>query len=91
MRRLLLVDTDSAVFNDAAAALARFAEALTYPPNLGVGRSHRAEEARPLWFRARALQALGRTTEAAESLAACANNLPTTEEQRAFITRCAAP
>ncbi len=76
---------------DAEAALARFDEALTYPPNLGVGRSHRAEEARPLWFRARALQALGRTTEAAESLAACANNLPTTEEQRAFITRCAAP
>lgn len=76
---------------DAETALTHFDHALTYPENLGVGRAHRATEARPLWFRAEALTALGRTDEAAEALAACAANDPSTEEQRMFITHCATP
>lgn len=75
---------------DAAAALAHFDRALTYPENLGVGRPHRPTEARPLWLRAAALRALGRGDEAAAALAACAANDPSTEEQRFFIARCAA-
>ncbi len=75
---------------EAETALAHFDHALTYPENLGVGRAHRATEARPLWFRAQALTALGRRDEAAEALAACAANDPSTEEQRTFITRCSA-
>ncbi len=74
--------------SDAETALVHFDHALTYPENLGVGRAHRATEARPLWFRAQALTALGRTDEASDALAACAANDPSTEEQRMFITRC---
>ena len=75
---------------DARAALAHFDRALTYPDNLGVGRPHRAHEARPLWFRAEALNALDRFDEAAVALARCADNEPLSEEQVHFIARCAA-
>ena len=46
---------DALETGDAATALAHFDRALTYPENLGVGRPHRAREARALWFRAEAL------------------------------------
>ena len=75
---------------DAEAALGHFEQALTYPDNLGVGRPHRPAEARPLWFRAEALAALGRYDEAAVALAACAENAPLDDEQQHFIARCAA-
>ena len=75
---------------DANTALRHFDRALTYPENLGVGRPHRATEARPLWFRAEALAAIGRSGDAAAALAACAANDPSTEEQRIFIARCEA-
>ena len=75
---------------DAEAALAHFDRALTYPENLGVGRPHRAHEARPLWFRAEALTALDRFDEAAVALARCAENPPLSDEQEHFIARCAA-
>ena len=74
----------------AEAALVHFDRALTYPENLGVGRPHRPSEARALWFRAEALAALGRPAEAAATLADCAANAPTDEEQEHFIARCAA-
>ena len=75
---------------DAEAALVHFDRALTYPENLGVGRSHRAREARALWFRAEALTALDRFDEAAVTLTRCAEDPPLSDEQEHFIARCAA-
>ncbi len=46
------------------AALEDFAAALTYPENLGVGRSNRPQEARTEYWRGKALKALGRLDEA---------------------------
>lgn len=46
------------------AALADFDAALTYPENLGVGRSNRPEDAAAHYWRGRALSALGRREEA---------------------------
>ncbi len=79
---------------DAATALRHFEAALTYPENLGVGRSHRAPEARAQWFRARALEALGRSDEAEAALGACVENpplagTPYADEQTLYRTRCA--
>ena len=74
----------------AGEALAHFDRALTYPENLGVGRPWRAEEARALWFRAAALNALDRFDEAETARARCAANPPLNDEQRHFIARCAA-
>jgi len=45
-------------------ALEDFEAALTYPKNLGVGRSNRAEEAAAQYWRGKALAALGRVEEA---------------------------
>ena len=78
---------------DPAAALVHFDAALTYPANLGVGRPHRAAEARALYHRAAALDALGRFADADAALQACAASDPlgedaTGEEQRLFIARC---
>lgn len=80
---------------DAATALRHFEAALTYPENLGVGRSHRAPEARAQWFRARALDALGHGEEAEAAFGACADNpplagTPFADEQALYRTRCAA-
>lgn len=49
---------------DFAGALADFQAALTYPENIGVGRSHRPQEADGQYWRGKALQALGRLDEA---------------------------
>ena len=49
---------------DFAGALQDFEAALTYPENIGVGRSNRPREAAAQYWRGRALQALGRLTEA---------------------------
>ncbi len=75
---------------DAATALTHFDRALTYPENLGVGRPHRAHEARAHWYRAEALTALDRFDEAAVALARCAENALLSDEQEHFIARCAA-
>ncbi|MCG3125444.1 MAG: Beta-barrel assembly-enhancing protease [Phycisphaerae bacterium] len=47
-----------------AAALVDFDAALTYPSNLGVGRSNKPPHARGLYWRGKALEALGRGAEA---------------------------
>jgi tetratricopeptide (TPR) repeat protein len=46
------------------AALQDFQAALTYPENIGVGRSNRPQEAYAQYWRGKALQALGRIEEA---------------------------
>ncbi len=52
--------------NDFKGALQDFEAALTYPENIGVGRSNRPPEAPAQYWRGKALQALGRL-EAARS------------------------
>ena len=49
---------------DFAGALQDFEAALTYPDNIGVGRSNRPQEAASQYWRGKALQALGRAEEA---------------------------
>jgi len=49
---------------DFAGALQDFEAALTYPENIGVGRSNKPQEAAAQYWRGRALQALGRLEEA---------------------------
>jgi len=49
---------------DFAGALKDFEAALTYPDNIGVGRSNRPQEAAAQYWRGRSLQALGRLEEA---------------------------
>ena len=49
---------------DFAGALRDFEASLTYPENIGVGRSNRPQEASAQYWRGKALQALGRNEEA---------------------------
>jgi tetratricopeptide (TPR) repeat protein len=49
---------------DFAGALKDFEAALTYPENIGVGRSNRPLEADAQYWRGKALQSLGRVDEA---------------------------
>ena len=76
---------------DAETALVHFDRALTYPENLGVGRSHRAQEARALWFRAEALTALDRFDEAAVTLTRCAEDPPLSERTGGTSSPAATP
>ncbi len=48
-------------------ALADFEAALTYPENIGVGRSNKPQEATAQYWRGRALQSLGRESDAASA------------------------
>jgi tetratricopeptide (TPR) repeat protein len=73
---------------DYQAALADFEAALTYPPNLGVGRSNRPPEAKAQYWRGRALAALGRQDEARKAWEAGANLPDSTEEQNRFRELC---
>ena len=57
---------------DAAAALADFEAALEWPENLAVGRPARPAEAEAEYWRARALEALGRSEQAAAAYRRCA-------------------
>lgn len=52
---------------DAKSALADFEAALTYPANLGVGRSNQPPEAAAQYWRGMALKALGRAAEARDA------------------------
>ncbi|UCG48035.1 MAG: DUF5107 domain-containing protein [Phycisphaerales bacterium] len=49
---------------DYGGALRDFEAALTYPENIGVGRSNRPQEARAQYWRGKALEALGRVEDA---------------------------
>lgn len=71
-----------------AAALADFEAALTYPPNLGVGRSNRPPEAKAQYWRGRALEALGRHEEARKAWEAGATLPDSTPEQNQFRDLC---
>jgi len=73
---------------DFTAALADFEAALTYPPNLGVGRSNRPPEAKAQYWRGRALAALGRPEEARKAWEAGASLPESTPEQNQFRELC---
>ena len=69
-------------------ALADLESALTYPDNLHVGRPSKPQEARALFWKGKALAALGRTEEARKAWHEGANNAPGEREQNEHIRRC---
>jgi tetratricopeptide (TPR) repeat protein len=73
---------------DYAGALQDFEAALTYPENIGVGRSNRPQEAAAQYWRGRALQALGRAEEAKSAWQAGAAGADGREEQRKHRDLC---
>lgn len=74
---------------DFAGALHDFEAALSYPDNIGVGRSNRPQEAAAQYWRGRALQALGRVDEAKVAWQEGAAGLEGSEEQNEHRQLCA--
>ncbi|HNQ24195.1 MAG TPA: DUF5107 domain-containing protein [Phycisphaerae bacterium] len=74
---------------DFAAALADFDAALTYPENLGVGRSNQPEHATALYGRGQALAALGRHEEAKAAWKEGAAGAEGSPEQNEYRRLCA--
>lgn len=72
----------------AQAALKHFEAALTYPENIGVGRSNEPKEARAQYWRGRALQALGRLADARAAWELGAGGAAGGQEQDKAIERC---
>ena len=73
---------------DFAAALADFNAALTYPANLGVGRSHKPEHAAALYWRGKALAGLGRMDDARQAWREGAAGCEGSEEQNTARAQC---
>ncbi len=73
---------------DARAALRHFEAALTYPPNLNVGRSNKPVEAPAQYWRGKALAALGRTDEAKAAWQAGAAGASVAGQQNEYREKC---
>jgi tetratricopeptide (TPR) repeat protein len=73
---------------DFATALEDFDAALTYPENIGVGRSNRPQEARAQYWRGKALQALGREADARAAWKQGAAGHKSSREQNEYLERC---
>ncbi len=73
---------------DARGALADFEAALTYPPNLNVGRSNKPQEAPAWYWRGRALSALGRHAEARAAWQAGASGADVPGIQNQYRQKC---
>jgi tetratricopeptide (TPR) repeat protein len=73
---------------DFAGALHDFEASLTYPENIGVGRSNRPQEAKAQYWRGRALQALGRLDEARSAWKEGAVGFERSGEQNKHIELC---
>lgn len=73
---------------DARGALADFEAALTYPPNLNVGRSNKPQEAPAQYWRGKALAALGRLAEARAAWQAGANGADVPGIQNEYRQKC---
>jgi tetratricopeptide (TPR) repeat protein len=71
-----------------AEALAHFEAALTYPGNIGVGRSSRPQEAKAEYWRGKALAALGRTDEARDAWQRGADGPRGSDEQNEHRDLC---
>jgi tetratricopeptide (TPR) repeat protein len=72
----------------AESALQDFDAALTYPANLGVGRTNRPEEAAAQYYRGQALQALNRPAEAQSAYQAGAAGTEGGQEQNEYRKLC---
>jgi len=70
------------------AALEDFEAALTYPDNIGVGRSNKPQEARAQYWRGKALQALGRQADARPAWKEGAAGHKGSGQQNEYIERC---
>jgi len=70
------------------AALQDFEAALTYPDNIGVGRSNRPQEAAAQYWRGKALQALGRIEEARSAWKEGAAGVEGSGQQRKYRQLC---
>ena len=73
---------------DAAAALADFEAALTYPANLNVGRSNKPQEAPAQFWRGQALAALGRQEDARAAWQTGAAGADVAGEQNEYREKC---
>jgi tetratricopeptide (TPR) repeat protein len=73
---------------DFAGALNDFEASLTYPKNIGVGRSNRPQEASAQYWRGKALQALGRLEEARSAWKEGAASREGSSEQNEHIELC---
>jgi tetratricopeptide (TPR) repeat protein len=74
---------------EVAAALADFDAAMTYPENLGVGRSNKPEHAAALYWRGQALEALGRRDESREAWRQGAAGSEGSAQQNEYRQKCA--
>lgn len=73
---------------DFEAALKDFEAALTYPENIGVGRSNKPPEAPAQYWRGKVLHALGRFTEARAAWKLGAEGVEGTQEQNKYRQLC---
>jgi tetratricopeptide (TPR) repeat protein len=73
---------------DFEAALQDFEAALTYPENIGVGRSNKPQEASAQYWRGKALQALGRLEDARSIWKEGAAGYKGSEEQNKYRELC---
>jgi tetratricopeptide (TPR) repeat protein len=73
---------------DFTGALKDFEAALTYPDNIGVGRSNKPREAAAQYWRGRALQSLGRLDEARAAWREGAAGAESSEEQNRHRRLC---
>jgi len=74
--------------NDFEGALQDFEAALTYPENIGVGRSNKPQEAPAQYWRGKALQALGRLEDARSAWKQGAAGYEGSEEQNKYRELC---
>lgn len=72
------------------AALEDFTASLTYPDFLGVGRPARPHESEGLYWKGKALDALGRKDEAIAAWSEGANGVDKSEKQKEYIKLCKA-
>jgi len=70
-------------------ALAAFENALTFPENLGVGQSHRTEEAMAWFWKGKTLLAVGNNKEAMVAWKTGASSLKGSERQNSYVKLCA--
>jgi tetratricopeptide (TPR) repeat protein len=73
---------------DYQSALKAFEKALTFPGNLGVGRSLRTEEAMAWFWKGKTLLAMGKSREAMTAWKSGASSLKGSERQNSYIDRC---
>jgi tetratricopeptide (TPR) repeat protein len=73
---------------DYEGALQDFEAALTYPENIGVGRSNKPQEAKAQYWRGKALKALGRIEDARMAWKEGASGCKGSKEQNTHIELC---